>query len=73
MSQTWVRIPYDAPSSYFNAPVTQLEECDASNVVVAGSSPARSSNFNASGSDVAGNMRAFQARFESSNLSSRSN
>jgi hypothetical protein len=26
------------------APVAQLEECDASNVEVAGSSPARSSN-----------------------------
>jgi hypothetical protein len=93
------------------APVAQLEECDASNVEVAGSSPARSPNLiwrkvdslrvptkdltpqpsgggypkpapherrkltacATSGSDVAGNMRVFQTRFESSNLSFRSN
>jgi hypothetical protein len=54
-----------------SAPVAQLEECDASNVEVAGSSPARSSKFR--GSDVAGNIRVYQTRFESSILSFRSN
>jgi hypothetical protein len=97
---------------FFSAPVAQLEECDASNVEAAGSSPARSAKHfrlpiancrfgllalvvvldrqtllggstpigirqlaigNAlSGSDVAGNIRVFQTRFESSNLSFRS-
>src|SRR5262245_44326936 len=31
----------------FNAPVAQLPECDASNVAVAGESPAGSANFDA--------------------------
>src|SRR5438105_4953792 len=57
---------------FTRAPVAQMEESDASNVVVAGSTPARSSTFSTSGSDVAGNMRVFQTRFESSNLSFRS-
>ena len=72
------------------APVAQMEERDASNVEVAGPSPARSSirvnkrshpttkarvtlTCATSGSDVAGNMRVFQTRFESSSLSFRSN
>src|SRR6267154_3847502 len=40
-AETPVRIRYDAPSLF--APVAQMEERDASNVEVAGSSPARSS------------------------------
>ena len=36
-------VPYGLP--ILNAPVAQLEERDATNVVVVGSSPARSSNY----------------------------
>ena len=42
-AETPVRIRYDAPVFY--APVAQLEERDASNVDVAGPSPARSSKL----------------------------
>src|SRR5215471_2125618 len=42
-AETPVRIRYDAPNLF--APVAQMEERDASNVEVAGSSPVRSPNF----------------------------
>ena len=40
-------------SKFLAAPVAQLEERDASNVEVAGSSPARSSNLECGGLDAA--------------------
>ena len=72
-----------SPTKRF-APVAQWKERDASNVEAAGPSPARSSKISPHnqrgppglrihGSDVAGNMRVFQTRLESSNLSFRSN
>ena len=86
-SESWelvVTVQLCPPRPNAFAPVAQLEEHDASNVEAAGPSPARSPNSShprtsagrparIRGSDVAGNMRVFQTRLESSNLSFRSN